>query len=323
VNIIAPVFIISEIDANRSPVSVRDNFNIAVTTPGAVYSGNQTAAADLPIDLSIVNANPVGIVTGFNNAQTGGVAVTQVLLHKDSTYSDYVYTGTPTTIGRYQIQASATGVATATSGIVRVNAPELRFSTANVTVGKGLKTYLYEVYVYRAVNGTVFSGNEALMVNLTCSSSVICKVPASVTIPAGSASAYFLVEGVGLGNTTVTASGLGYSAPQDLAINVVKPQLNFNEPGNTVVGGKPYFSVALTTPGASYSGSQTASSAIAVNITSSAPGVATVPAIITIPASSTSSNAAQLTGVGTGTTRLTASGSDLQSVTSNVITINP
>ena len=326
VNTVAPVFTIYSLDSNRSPASVRDDFYIYVTTPGATYSGSQSAVVDLPIDLSIVNSNPATIVDGFYSAQTGGTAITKMLLRKDNAGSDTAYVSTPTMAGSYQVQASATGVASVTSGVVTVTAPELRFSVNSVTVGKGLNTYSQEVYVYRAVNGTAASGTDALTVNLSCSSVSICKVPATVTIPAGNYYTYFRVEGTGLGNATVTASAVGYnSPPQDLAVNVILPQLNFSGPSNTTVTGKQNVYVYLTTPGATYTGSQTAAKAITVNLTSSAPGVATVPATVTIPIDSTqnSYNTAQLTGVAVGTTTLTASGSGLLSANSNVITINP
>ncbi len=326
VNTVAPVFTFNSLDSKRSSASVRDNFSISVSTPGIYYSGNQTAVVDLPIDLSIVNSNPATIVDGFYSAQTGGTSITKMLLRKDYTYSDTAYVSTPTMAGSYQVQANATGLATVTSGVVTVTAPELRFSVNSVTVGKGLNTYYYEVYVYRAVNGTAVSGADALTVNLSCSSVSICKVPATVTIPAGDYTSYFKVEGTGLGNATVTASAVGYnSPPQDLAVNVVSPLLNFSGPSNATVTGKQNFTVYLTTPGAYYSGSQTAVNAITVNLTSSAPGVATVPATVTIPISSSQSNyyTAQLTGVAVGTTTLTASGSGLLSANSNVITINP
>ncbi|WP_036254779.1 hypothetical protein, partial [Methylobacter sp. BBA5.1] len=250
------------------------------------------------------------------------------LLRKDQTYSDYAYIGTPTTAGSYQVQASATDVTSATSGGVTVSPPDLKLIQVNnasaVTVGKGLRTYYQEVKVVRVVNGTAFAGADAVTVNLACSSAVICSVPASVTIPAGSSSAYFKVDGLELGNTTITASAVGYNSPaQDLGVNVVKPALNFSGTGNTIVGGKSNFSVRLTTPGATYSSNQTAISPITVNITSSAPAVATVPETLTIPLNGTTSNTGQLTGVAAGTTTLTASGPDLQTATSSVITVNP
>jgi len=116
-------------------------------------------------------------------------------------------------------------VTTATSDVVTVTSPELKFSRNSVTVGKGLKTYYYEVYVYRAVNGTASSGTDALIVNLSSSDAGKASVPATVTIPAGSSSTYFTVTGVDMTNgvpITVDASAAGYTAPATkLAVNTV------------------------------------------------------------------------------------------------------
>ncbi len=192
-----------------------------------------------------------------------------------------------------------------------------------MTVGKGLNSYLYEVYVQRSVNGTALPGVEALIVNLTCSAIAVCKVPATVTIAAGQSYAHFQVEGTGIGNTTITAAASGHSATQDLAVNVVSPLLNFRGPYTTTVGATSAFNVYLTAPGGYYGSYQTAVAPITVNITSSDPAVARVPATITINTGATDSELANMTGFSAGTTTLTASGSSLTSVTTGVITINP
>jgi len=321
-SVIAPVLNVTELDANRSPASSRDNVRVYVTVPGATYSGNQTAAAHLPIDLSIVEGSPAGIIDGFYSAQAGGTPITQILLRQDETYSDYAYVGTPTAAGSYKVRFGSTGVATATSSVVTVSPPELRFSRSTVIVGKALKTYVSEVHVYRAVNGIEFNGVEPLSVNLACSSTAICTVPATVTIPANSYYVRFYVTGVGLGNTTITASAIGHNSVQDLDVSVITPQLNFSGLSGTRIGTTSNFPVYLTTPGATYSSNQTAVAALQVNLTSSAPEVATVTAAVTIPADGTYSNNAALTGASAGTTTITASGAGLSTV-SSAVTITP
>ena len=330
VSVVTPELTIQGLDNTRSTDSGLDDFYITMATPGSSYSGYQTAAVDLPINVSVVDESVSGLIPGLVDA--GGNPITQGVIRagQNSTYAccDYqlMYVGTPTTSGTYKINAQITGSSHSDSGVQTVDVAErqLHFSTSAVTVGKGLNTYIYEVYVYRAVNGQAFGANEALTVYLNCSSTVICNVPASVTIPPGSHYAHFNVEGVGQGNTTITASAVGYNSPtQDLAVNVIRSQLNFGGPSNTMVGSIQDFLVYLTTPGANYSSYQTAANDISVNLTSSAPGVATVPGSIIIPVASTNSYTTQLTGVAVGTTTLTASGSGLQSATSNVITIYP
>ncbi len=322
-NVVAPVPVFSNLDTARSPASARDGFSIYWTTPDAYYWNSQTAAADMPINLSIVEGTPAGIIDGFYSALTGGTSVTQVLVRKGENSSETVYVGTPTTAGSYKVRGSIPGNTAGNSGVVNVSAPQLKFSASSVTVGKGLKTYSNEVYVSRVVDGANFNGVDAVTISLTCSSSAICTVPASVVIPAGSASVYFAVSGVDLGNTTVTANAIGYNAAQDLPVSVIKPQLVFNGISNPKVGAQTNVTLYLSTPGANYSSSQTATSPLTVNLTSSAPGVATVPASTAIPVGSNDSVSAPLTAVGVGTTSLTASGADLSSATSSVITVNP
>jgi hypothetical protein len=187
-----------------------------------------------------------------------------------------------------------------------------------------MKTYIGEVSVQRAVNGETFNGTQAVTVNLACSSTAICSVPASVTIPAGQSSAAFVVEGIELGNTTIAASAVGYSPAQDIAVNVVTPQLTFSGLADQLsVGKQSSFRVYAIVPGATYSGNQTAAQPITVNLTSSAPGVATVPATVTIQAGETTSASVNLTGVAVGTTTLTASSPGMATATSGLITVNP
>jgi hypothetical protein len=324
VNVTPLTFAFSYLDDKRSPASMRDDFSLWVTASGTDFFSGQTAAVDIPIDLSIVDANPAGIVENFYNDRNGGSVIKQVLLRKGGYRSDPVYVDIPTKAGSYKVRASVADVADSTSGVVTVSAPELNFSKGSVVVGKGLRNDPHEVYVTRVIDGAIFNGVEELTVNLSCSSTVICRVPAMVTIPAGGYHAYFTVEGVGVGTTTVTASAVDYGAPrQDLAVGVAQPRLSLNGLGDATVGAQRRFYVSFSTPGADYHDGQKAIEAITVNLTSSAPGIATVPATVTIPAGAVSSGWIDLTGVAPGVTTVTASGHGLESVTSDVITINP
>jgi hypothetical protein len=324
--VVAPAFSFTSLDTNRSTASGRDEFYIYFTVPGAYYSSNQTAIADTQIDLSIVNAAPEGIIDGFFTALNGGAVTTKALLRQnDNTTSSagYSYVGTPTAGGSYKVNASIPGVGSGVSGVVSVTSPELRFSRPSLVLGVGMNVYSQEVYVYRAANGTASAGSDPLTVNLTCNSTAICKVPASVTIPANQSYVYFLASGVGLGTTTITASAPGFNAPQDLPVTVIAPQISLSGPSNTRVAGTSGVTVYLNVPGAYYSGNASTTAPVTVNLTSSAPGVATVTPTVTVPTGYYWSSSGTLTGVSAGTTTVTASGSGLQSATSGVITISP
>ncbi|WP_218008667.1 hypothetical protein, partial [Hydrogenophaga flava] len=156
-----------------------------------------------------------------------------------------------------------------------------------------------------------------------CSAPSVCSVPATVTIPAGSPSVTFQVTGVGVGDTTVTATAAGHTTAPDLSIRTVDPQLVFSGPSNTNVGGQSNFSVRLSVTGSAYPSNQTAIAPMPVAFTSSSPGVATVPATATIASGSNNTSTLQLTGVAPGTTTVTASGTGMLSATSAVVTVAP
>lgn len=325
VSVVAPVFSFNgSIELNRSPASARDAFSISASTPGARYSGSQSAAADVPISLAIVSENPAGIVPGFYSAASAGSVITELKMAQGRGNTADAYVAAPTVAGTYKVYANADGLAGVTSGTVTVSPPQLAFSTSAVTVGKGFDTYSEEARITRVVNGSSFNGSAAITVNLRCTSATICSVPPSVVIPAGASYVSFKVSGKDIGSTTVTAEAQGYSSPtQDLSVNVVTGELRLSGLGNVKVGAQSNVSAYLYLTGSPYAGSQTATSPIVVNLTSSSPGVATVPATVTIAAGSNGSPSGKLTGVAPGTTTVTASAPGLQSVTSGVITISP
>ncbi|MDG5978519.1 hypothetical protein H010_24944, partial [Hydrogenophaga taeniospiralis CCUG 15921] len=186
------------------------------------------------MSVAITEANPAGVVDGIYNADTAGTVITQVVIpaggDNSTAGSGWSYIAAPSTAGTYKVSASATGMNTVTSPVVTVSAPELKFTQTTEVVGKGMRGYHYSLYVQRAVNGTAFSGVEALVVNLSSSDPSKASVPASVTIPAGSSTAYFQVTGVDLtGGTAVTidATAAGHSAPATkVQVQVAEPVLS-------------------------------------------------------------------------------------------------
>lgn len=319
-SVVAPSLTFSGLDVNRSQASPRDNFSVYATVPGSSYG--QKAASDIPIQLAIIEADPPGLVDGFHSAATGGTPINEVVMRAGQSSSDTAYVGVPALPGTYRVQALASGFGTqATSAAVTVDTPGLIFSKPSVVVGKGFRTWSNEVSIRRAVNGSPFSGPEPLTVNLSCSASAVCKVPATVTIPAGQSSAVVLIEGTGLGTTTVTASATGYQSAPDLNVTGVIPQLTFSGPADVRVGQTTTFRVYVSVPGATYS--QTAVSPITVDVTGSAPDVASAPATATIPAGDSYTPSLGFTGLSPGTITLTVSGNDLQTASKGPITVSP
>ena len=326
VQVATPVMSLESIDLSRSVGETRSPFYVAVTGPTGGYSpSSQTMASSLSVGVAVVDATPAGLVDAIYSAPTGGVVVTELVIpagaSNSTVGSGWSYIGTPTAAGTYKVSASAAGLSPVVSGTVIVNAPELKFTRTTDVVGKGMRSYQFTVQ--RVVNGTAFNGVDALTVNLACSAASICSVPATVTILAGISGASFNVTGVGLGDTTVSASAIGYGSAPDLAIRVDEPQIVFSGPSNTTVNAQSNYSVWLSVPGSAYANNQTAAAPIELTFTSSAPGVATVPSTATIATGSNGTSTLKLTGVAPGTTSVTASGPGLQSATSAVVTVSP
>ncbi|MDR7152752.1 hypothetical protein J2W49_004730 [Hydrogenophaga palleronii] len=323
VQVAEPALSLIGVDAARSVGHARDNFYVSVTGPaGSPYSIYQSMAVNMPVDVAIVEANPAGLVDGIYNASTAGSVVTQMVIAAGNNNSGWAYIATPSAAGTYRVRASATGMSTVISPVVAVSAPELRFDRTSDMVGKGMHGHHFTVQ--RAVNGAAFTGVDALVVNLACSAPTVCSVPETVTIPAGTSSASFVVTGVGLGDTTVTATAVGHSTAADMSIRTVEPQLTFGSgPSSTTVGGQSNFYVSLTVMGATYPYYQYLVEPASVTFTSSAPGVASVPSSATITAGNNATSWLQLTGIAPGTTSVTASGSGLISATSGVVTVAP
>lgn len=138
-----------------------------------------------------------------------------------------------------------------------------------------------------------------VVVNLSSSNTSSATVQASVTIPSGKLNAFFPVNGVTPGPSTITASATGYtsaSAPVTFRALTVSVQ-------------------TMMPPSASYGGSVSAnigpSSPLTVTLTSSNPSVASVsPATVTIPMGSTAPVNFTVTSFSVpGTTTITATDS--------------
>jgi hypothetical protein len=247
----------------------------------------------------------------------------------NNTTSGSLWIATPSAAGTYKVRGTIAALNAATSGAVTVQAPSLRFYSSNyganpsVTyIGKGFKTYQYEMQVQRLSGASAFNGTEAITVNLACTSTAICRVPATVVIPANQSSANFQVEGVDIGSTTITAWANGYTSATDLPVTTVKPTLNFSNLGNVAVGQSRSVQVYACVPNTAYSCNHSAISAITVDLVSSAPGVASVPATATINAGATYSNNFNLTGVSVGQTTITASNPGME-MGSGSISVTP
>jgi hypothetical protein len=333
VNVVTPQLSLSNIQTPRGLDSARDNASVSISVSGPTFS--QVAAGSIPIDMSVVEANPEGIIDGFYSAATAGSLVTQATIPAGASSSNTVYIGVPTTSGTYKVRASNPGTSTVTSGTVTVTPPTLKFGVYNSTygdyrnttayVGDGLWTDTREIRVERLVNGVLYAATQPVIVSLSCTAAAICAAPATVTIPAGASTATFRIRGTGIGTTTLTGSADGYNSPaQDLNVSTTKASLTINGLVTSIAdGATDAFTIGFSTPSASYNTTQTAASALTIDLTSSAPAVGSVPSTGSVASGSSASPNITFTANSPGTTKVTASHPTFNATTSATITVNP
>ncbi|UJB64238.1 hypothetical protein YS110_05445 [Acidovorax sp. YS12] len=332
VEVVSPVVNFSNLDGTRTTASVRDNFTLQLSVPGAYYSTSQYAVSPLTVSLSLAEQMPAGVVSGIYNAATGGAVVNQIVIGASRNYTDTIYVAQPAQAGTYRVAADIAGIALGQSVVQTVAEANqgLRLSQAEnkskVIVGKSLRSYASELSVQRVINGTVASGADAVTVSLRCVAETVCTVPTTVTIPAGSTEAAVQITGVDVGSTQIEATASGFE-PATINVETVSPQLVFIAalPGSMTVGQKftsTYFHAYV--PGAIYNNSNTVpAQPITITLTSSVPSAATVSSSVVWSAGSNTSAYGTITATAPGTTRITASAPGFAPVTSGDITVNP
>ncbi len=325
IEVVEPTLTFYKLDGVRSVESIRDDFYVRLSTPGAYNL--TTAATDIPVSLSVSDAQPIGVVSGFYDKASGGTLQTQTLIKAGRYDSDDRYVERPSSVGSYTVTAMAGGT-TAVSAAQTVSAPGLVLfgltqsnqSGNKTVVGQGMTTYQYAVGLRRVAAGQASAGAEALTVALACVSTSVCTVPATVTIPAGESVAYFPVTGVSTGATAIKATAHGYTSDNDLIVDVVLPTLYLHNLATTLaVGSSSSFYVRASVVGG-YS-NQLVASAVTVTVTNSVPAVGSVAAQIVIPANGYQSPTAQFTAVGAGTTNVTVSAPGFVPATSATISV--
>ncbi len=143
------------------------------------------------------------------------------------------YVGTPTALGSYRVRASLAGQ-NATSSVVSVVQPELRFSKTQLNVGRSFQTSGFppELVLERVVSGVPIVLNESLSVTLSISDPSKVGTQPLVTIPAGGSSvSVSAIRGIEFTAGTpvlVDATAAGYSSPTNkLQVSVVNGVIRF------------------------------------------------------------------------------------------------
>ncbi|KFJ12035.1 hypothetical protein DR66_3737 [Delftia acidovorans] len=329
VQVIVPQVRVVSLDGQRSTSSLRDNFYVVLSVPGAYWSDNQNAIKPMTVQVSLVEQTPSGVVGGIYTAADGGVLVTQLAIGKDRRDTGWGYIERPSVAGTYRVLAQVQGLAEGQSEVQTVVAANqalklTRYGGDKLIVGKGLYSYSSELYVERLINGVVSNGADAVTVNLRCVAAQICETPATVTIPAGQSYAYISVSGLDAGSTQIEASAAGMD-PVYLNAETVAPTLRLQSAPASLAEGQraAYISVSAEVPGAYWSTNQYPSAPLTITFTSSVPSVGTITDSVTWNANSGNSGYATFTAVAPGTTQITASSPGFTPATSGPITVNP
>ncbi|UXC17646.1 hypothetical protein [Comamonas squillarum] len=327
VDVILPVVRFNSLDKNRTTSSIRDDFSITLTVPGADWTTDQYAANSLQINVSLKDQSPAGVVNGIYNSSNS--LITQLTVARGSSSTGTAYIAQPAAAGTYRVEAEVVGVTAEKSEVQTVTAAAqglrlTKYSGSKLIVGKGLYNYYREFYVERLINGVVSNGAEAVTVNLRCIASEVCITPATVTIPAGQSRAYISVTGVDIGSTQVEATAAGFESGV-IDFETINPVLVLSSaPSSLSVGQKSTsIYVRAQVSGAYWSNDQYPAANLTITFSSSVPSVGTVTTTVNWPAGSSSSARAIFTAISPGTTQITASSPGFVPATSGVITVNP
>lgn len=208
-------------------------------------------------------------------------------------------------------ETQANGNLSLVTTCIQINAPMVTNTcpaTAVATGGSGTGTVTIDT-----VQGT------DTMVSLSSGDTGVATVPATVTIPAGSTSANYTITGVAAGTSMITATlpaGLGADA-DTCTVTVANATVTLTpDPIGVAEGATAQMTATIST---------TFATSTMVTLMSSATGVATVPASVTIPAGSNSATF-NVTGVSVGSAMITATmpagkGGDTDTATANVVAV--
>jgi uncharacterized protein YjdB len=274
---------------------------LSITLPAntSVPLGDQT---DLVVTVS--QAPSSALTVNLLSSDTSKVTVpATVTIASGATTGTVKVTGAG--IGSATITASASGYTSGT-GTVTVPAPTMALTPSPLSVNAGSTANL----TLTLTGGKAPAGG--LTVNLSSSDTGKATVPASVTLNPGDTSATVTVTGVAAGSATITASANGL-ANATAQVNV--QPLGAIAVSNTSIGLGQQGNVTVTLPSAP-------GAPVTVNLSSGDTSKVTVAPSVTIAAGSTTGTA-QVTGVGIGSSVITASANNYTSGTGTVTVTAP
>ncbi|QOC23489.1 hypothetical protein IC757_04940 [Wenzhouxiangella sp. AB-CW3] len=235
ISVVDPELRIQSLAGIRSVGSARDSARMRWYVPGGTSSNYSwsTMAETSEVELSIVEDEPEGLIDGLWSTSDGGQPIESLTFPSGDHRSSWFYVGTPDQAGVYRVRAHIDGLVDSVSAEQTVLPPELSFNRASMVAGRGLVSAPGVLEIRRMVDGSLFDGIESIEVHLSCEDTDICQVPATVTIPAGQSRVWIPVTGTGVGVTTVLASAAGHEPAEPAGIEVVDPQVRFDNLAGT------------------------------------------------------------------------------------------
>ena len=257
---------------------------LSASTVGLTRTINGTVSLSTP-------APAPGVVVTLSSAPSGIVTLQPVSVNVPTGSSSASFTVTGAAVGSALIAASASGYAGASAPVTVSRLGQISVQ-GNTVVAPGQSVPLQVTLTTAAPQGGV-------SITLDSSNpSVATIAPSMISIPQGaiSPSTPPQVTGVALGTATISASAPGFTG--DAQNVTVSATLGF-QPSSVSMGSGATRNLTLTLSGPAPAGG------LSVNLQSSNPGVASVPALVTIPQGG-SSAVVQVSGAGTGTVTITA-----------------
>ncbi len=281
-------------------------------TSGTGQSTSINAAFQYPLAATVVDqyGNPVPTVTVTFTPPISGASGTFALTNSATTNASGVATSTVFTangtIGSYSVSAAAPPASTPASFSLT--------NTGGIILPSGLTVSPGQSVAFPVTLGSPAA--SSVLITLTSGDPTKATVsPASVLISAGgTVSTQAKVTGVNYGTVSITASGTGYASVSQ-SVHVIG-SLSFS-PTNLTIAGTATQSLTLTLSTPAPAGG------VMINLSSSNPGFASVPATVTISGGSTSVSV-PVTGVSPGPTVIHASlMPDIPDTTANITVVAP
>ncbi|HVT04275.1 MAG TPA: hypothetical protein VHL58_12985 [Thermoanaerobaculia bacterium] len=281
------------------------NYNSAtstVTIEGLTLTPNLIRAPGAPpANMTVFTSVPTGRVVGLTvNLLSSDTSIATVPSSVVIPAGGFTSVSVPVTTG--SIAGIATITASATNAVpdsATATVAGITLSPSPVTLSPGGQT---------TMTASINFGTVGFTINLVSSDTTIATVPATVVIPRGQTSMSFTVTGgTTAGSASITASNP--NAVGDTA-SVTVAGLSLT-PTTMTLGANSKGTLTVTT---NFPGGRLP---LTVNLASSDPSAATVPATVSIPAGNTSATFF-VQAVGAGTTTITASNPAVVSATANI-----